>query len=136
MFLRILKLFFVIVTMFALGAFTFLHGLTAWRAGQVTVRRKGAEPFVATVDGAFPLTFATEVWGFMIIGAALVLLGVAMIVSLLLATPAERRARLDSTGAAPHRASSDMDMSWKTALAIIGAVVALFFYLAFRVHAQ
>lgn len=64
MFLRILKLFFVIVATFALGAFTFLHGFTAWRAGQVTVRRKGGEPFVATVDGAFPLTFATEAWTF------------------------------------------------------------------------
>lgn len=136
MFLRILKLFIVIVATLALGAFTFLHVFTAWRAGQVTVRRKGAEPFVATVDGPFPLTFSTDVWGFMIIGAAVVLLGVAGIVSLLIATPAERRARLDRIGAAPHRASSDMDMSWKTALAIIGAVVALVFYLAFRVHAQ
>ncbi|MGJ7567188.1 hypothetical protein ACSFBM_25290 [Variovorax sp. GB1R11] len=136
MFLRILKLVFMIAATFALGAFAFLHGFTAWRAGQVTVRRRGAEPFVAAADGPFPLTFATEVWGLMIIGAAVVLLGVAMIVSLLIATPAERRARLDRIGAARHRASSDMDMSWKTALAIIGAVVALVFYLAFRIHAQ
>lgn len=136
MFLRILKLFIVIVATFALGAFAFLHGFTAWRAGQVTVRRMGAEPFVAAVDGAFPLTFATEVWGLMIIGAALVLLGVAGIVRFLVITPAQRRATLDRIGAAPHRASSDMDMSWKTALAIIGAVLAFCSYLAFRVHAS
>jgi hypothetical protein len=86
MFLRFLKLFFVIVTTLSLGTWAFLHGFNAWRAGQVAVWRKGREPFVATVDGAFPITFATEVWGF--------------------------------------------------ALAIIGAVVAFFLYLGFRVHTQ
>lgn len=72
----------------------------------------------------------------MIIGATVVLLGVAMIVRLIVITPAQRRATLDRIGAAPHRASSNMDMSWKTALAIIGAMLAFFFYLALRVHAQ
>jgi hypothetical protein len=136
MFLRFLKLFFVIVTTLSLGTWAFLHGFEAWRAGQVVVWRKGREPFVATVDGAFPITFATEAWGWMIIGAAVALCGVAGIVKFLIDTPAQRQATLARSSAVSPRDHRSTDIPWRIALAIVGAVVAFFLYLGFRVHMQ
>jgi hypothetical protein len=136
MILRILKFFFLIAAILSVGAFAFLHGFKAWRAGQVVVSRKGSEPFMATADGAFPITFATEVWGWMILGAAVALCGIAGIVKFIVDTPDQRRATLARLGSVPPRAHSDTDISWPAALAIIGAVIAFFLYLGFRAHTQ
>lgn len=137
MLLRFLKLFFLLAATLSLGVFAFLYGFNAWRAGQIVVTRRGREPFVASADGAFPLTFNMEVWGLMIIGGAVALCGIAGIVRFLIKTPDQRRAMLTSLdGVSLRDRSSDMDIPWSIGLAIVGAVVAFFLYLGFRVHAQ
>ncbi|WP_280808212.1 hypothetical protein [Variovorax boronicumulans] len=134
--MRFLKLLLLIAATLSLGAFAFLYGFNAWRAGQVVVSRKGSEPFVATADGALPITFATEVWGWMILGAAVVLCGIAGIVKFIADAPEERRATLARLDAAPPRNHRGTDIPWSIALAIIGFIVAFFLYLGFRVHSQ
>lgn len=136
MILRTLKFFFWIAATLLLGIFAFVQGFNEWRAGQAVVWRKGREPFIARADGDFPITFATEVWGWMILGAAVALCGIAGIVKFIVDTPDRRRATLARLSSAPPRHHSDTDISWPTALAIIGAVVAFFLYLGFRVHTQ
>lgn len=136
MLLRFLKLFFMLAATLSLGAFTFLHGFNAWRAGQIVVTRRGREPFVASADGAFPITFSMGVWGLMIIGGAVALCGIAGIVRFLIKTTEQRRAMLTSLDGVSRRGHSDTDIPWSIGLAIVGAVVALFLYLGFRVHAQ
>ena len=71
-----------------------------------------------------------------ILGAAVALCGIAGIVKFIVDTPDQRRATLARLGRVPSRAHSDTDISWPTGLAIIGAVVAFFLYLGFRVHTQ
>lgn len=136
MLLRFLKLLVLIAGTLFLGAFAFLYGFNAWRAGQIVVSRRGREPFVASADGVFPITFNMEVWGWMIIGGAVALCGIAGIVRFLIKTPEQRRAMLTSLDGVSRRGHSDTDIPWSIGLAIVGAVVAFFLYLGFRVHAQ
>lgn len=136
MLLRLFKLFFLIAATLFLGVFTFLYGFNAWRAGQIEVSRRGREPFVATADGAFPITFNMEVWGWMVIGTAIALCGLAGIVKFLINTPDQRRATLARLDAESFRDRSDTDIPWSIALAIVGAVVAFFLYLGFKVYTQ
>lgn len=70
MFVRFLKLFLCVAGALFTGAFMFLHGFNAWRNGEIVVRHKGKEPFTAMAEGPFPITFATEVWGWMTIGGS------------------------------------------------------------------
>ncbi|MES2250692.1 MAG: hypothetical protein V4645_25700 [Pseudomonadota bacterium] len=132
MLLRFLKLFFLLAATLSLGVFAFLHGFNAWRAGQIVVTRRGREPFVASADGAFPLTFNMEVWGLMIIGGAVALCGIAGVVKFLIHTPDQRRTMLTRMDGVSRRERSDMDIPWSIGLAIVGAVVAFFVYLGFR----
>lgn len=112
----------------------FLHGFNAWRNGEIVVRHKGKEPFTAMAEGPFPISFATEVWGWMTIGAAFALLGVVGIVKFLISTPTQRQAALTRLDGVTLRDSRGEKIPWSAAIAVIGGVVAFFIYLAFRVH--
>ncbi|WP_395346014.1 hypothetical protein [Variovorax sp. UC122_21] len=136
MLLKIIKLVLVSLMTLGLGGAAFLHGFRGWRAGQVEVWRKGQAPFVATVDGALPITFTVEVWSWMIIGAGVFLLGVGIVIKFLFAARAERQAMLARMDDAFLRSSREEPIPRGVALAIIGAVVAFFVYLGFRIHAQ
>lgn len=132
--MRFFKLLFVIVTTLYVGTAMFLHGFSAWRDGETVVRHRGKTPFTAMSDGPFPITFATEVWGFMILGAAVALAGVAGIVRLIFIAPARQQealARMDDFTLRDRR--GEKIPVW-AAMAIIGGVVAFFLYLAFRVR--
>jgi amino acid transporter len=51
MILRILKFFFLIAATFSLGAFAFLQGFKAWRAGQVVVPRAHSDTDISWPTG-------------------------------------------------------------------------------------
>jgi hypothetical protein len=87
-------------------------------------------------DGPFPITFATEVWGLTIIGAAIALAGVAGIVRLIVTTPARRQEALARMDDMTLRDRRGPEIPWWGAMAVIGGVAAFFFYLAYRVHAS
>jgi hypothetical protein len=134
MLFKMLKLWFVSLTMICLGGGAFLHGLSGWRSGQIELWRKGRKPIVVAADGALPMTFTIEVWSWMIIGAAAFLVGLVIIIKFLLGTGTARKAMLDRLGSAPLRASREDEIPWAVALAIIGAVVGFFVYLGISIH--
>jgi len=68
-------------------------GWQGWSTGEIVIRAKGREPFLAIAVGPTSTTFQLQVWMLMLLGGAAILLSLASILSLLL-TSVQRREQI------------------------------------------
>jgi len=106
-------------------------GWQGWSIGEIVVRAKGKEPFLATAVGPTSTTFQIQVWTFMLLGGAAIVLSLASILSLLLASTQRREQILLRLARQNPGARGQSVPGWFVALVLV-LLLGVFVYAAGR----
>lgn len=109
----------------------FLWGWQGWSTGEVILRPKGREAYLAAVGGPHEAAFAFAVWTRLLFGGALLLIGPAVLLYLVLA-PSERVAEgLARAGLHSPTAGSPRAPTWLVVVVLVG-LLSVLAYLGLR----
>jgi len=115
----------------AFGGFLVMLGWEGWTTGEVMLHPRGRQSYLAVAGGPHADMFLLKVWGLLLVGGALVLVGLGMLLYFIFA-PRERVAKgLLNVGLQSPTAGSPTIPAW----AVVVVLIALFTFLgliAFR----